>query len=255
MTRVLERGELLFFYRPRVGVERVRGLGDVQRLFLVLVPEPKRLFRRLIVGRKRLPDPAAHEREWAFVAEVADDPHAIRDDLERVEYATRTRGTRVQPEARPAGEGMYAVVEHDGHTHLAYTLDEPREPDPLQQELGIRREASYIVAVRNPEAPAPPGMGLDAGRRADLPRPLKERFAGRRFAPLDPPDFLDHAGVELVLIGAAEHASRELGIDLRPEVERRSEADLLRRARPASRPCREALDDEVGDGPSHGRRS
>ena len=227
MTRALERGALLFFYRPRVGVERVRGLGDVQRFFLVLAPDSKRLFRRLIVGRKRLPDPAAHEREWAFVAEVATDPEAIRDDLQRFEYRTRTRGTRVQREAQGAGSAVYVVVEHDGHTHLAYALDAPGDPDRLQRELGIRREASYIAAVRNPEAPAPPGAGLGTGRRAELPRALQARFAGRRFAPLDPPDFLDHGGVELVLIGAAEDASRELGIDLHPERERRAGADLL----------------------------
>jgi hypothetical protein len=197
VTQVLERGVLRFSYRPRVGVEHVRALDDVQRFFLVLAPVSKRRVRRLIVGRKRLPDPETHEREWAFVAEVADDPAALQAD------------------AHPAGEAGYAVVEHDGHTHLAYALEPPREPDPLQRELGIRREASYIVAVRNPDAPAPPGVGLDAGRRADLPRTLRERFQQRRFAPLDPPDFLDHAGVEIVLIGAAEDASRELGIDVR----------------------------------------
>jgi hypothetical protein len=68
--------------------------------------------RRLAVGCKRLPDPAAHERAWAFVAEVADDPEAIRDDLERFAYQTRTHGVRVQPEARQAGEAGYAVVDH-----------------------------------------------------------------------------------------------------------------------------------------------
>jgi hypothetical protein len=227
MTKTLERGSLVFFYRPKVDVAQVRGLDDVQRFFLVLAPDSKRLYRRLIIGRKRLPDPAAHEREWAFVAEVADDPEAIRDDLERSEYRTRTRGTRVQPEAHATGRATYVVVEHDGHTHLAYRLDQEGEPDPLQRELGIRREASYIVAVRNPEAPAPPGTGLGAGRRADLPSALQQRFGSRRFAPLDPPDFLDHAGVEVVLIGAAEHASEELGIDLRPGLERRTGAEIL----------------------------
>jgi hypothetical protein len=227
MTKTLERGSMAFFYRAKVDVAQVRGLDDVQRFFLVLAPDSKRVYRRLIIGRKRLPDPAAHEREWAFVAEVADDPEAIRDDLERVEYRTRTRGTRVQPEARVAGSAAYVVVDHDGHTHLAYRLDGQRGPDRLERELGIRREASYIVAVRNPEAPAPPETGLGAGRRADLPSVLQQRFASRRFAPLDPPDFLDHAGVELVLIGAAEHASGELGIDLRPELERRTGAEIL----------------------------
>jgi hypothetical protein len=222
MTEILEQGELQFFYRPRVGVEQVRGLGDVQRFFLALAPEGKRGFRRLIVGRKRLPDPSAHEREWAFVAEVTDNPEEVRDDLERFEYRTRTRGVRVQPEARPVGAGVYAVIEHDGHTHLVYALDQQGEPDPIQRELGIRHEASYIVTVRNPDAPAPPGMGRQPG--PDLPPELRERFQGRRFVPLKPPDFLDHAGVELVLAGAAEQPSRELGIDLRRELKRGTKA-------------------------------
>jgi hypothetical protein len=156
----------------------------------VLAPAGGERVRTLIVGRKRLPDPNGHEREWAFVA-----------------------GTE-QPDARPAGEAVYVIADHEGHTHLAYALDPPREPEPLQRELGIRREPSYIVTVRNPDAPAPPGAGLDERRRADLPPALRERFQGRRFIPLNPPGFLDHAGVELVLVGASEHASRELGIEL-----------------------------------------
>jgi hypothetical protein len=218
VTEILEQGELRFFYRPRVGREEVRGHDDVQRFLLVLAPEGKRVFRRLIVGRKRLPDPTAQEREWAFVAEVADAPEEILDDLERFEYRTKTRGVRVQLEARPAGEAGYAVIDHDGHTHLAYVLHQQHAPDRIQRDLGIRGEASYIAAVRNPDAPAPPGM--ERHPRPELPAKLRERFRGRRFVPLNPPDFLDHAGVELVLIGAAEQPSRELGVDLRREFER-----------------------------------
>src|SRR4051794_39240908 len=112
MLDILERGELLFFYRPRVSVQRPRALEDVQRFFPVLAPGCGQHFRRLIVGRKRLPDPDAHEREWAFVAEVGDDPEAIRDNLEPFEYRTRTRGVRVQPGARAVGQAGYAVVDH-----------------------------------------------------------------------------------------------------------------------------------------------
>jgi hypothetical protein len=31
---VLERGEIYFFYRPKVGHDRARGLADVQRLYV-----------------------------------------------------------------------------------------------------------------------------------------------------------------------------------------------------------------------------
>jgi hypothetical protein len=35
---LLERGDVFFFYRPRIGVDEVRRLDDVQRFFLVLEP-------------------------------------------------------------------------------------------------------------------------------------------------------------------------------------------------------------------------
>ncbi|MFL5825468.1 MAG: hypothetical protein ACJ76V_02980 [Thermoleophilaceae bacterium] len=230
MTETLERGDIFFFYRPRVGVTEVRGLADVQRTFLVLKPDRRRRYRRLIVGRKRLPDPLTHEREWAFVAEVAESPADFRDDIAAVEYETKTRGRRFQPEARPAGEGRYAIVDHDGHTHLAYELELPREPGAVQQMLCIEKEASHIVAVANPETPVR-GVGLRPDRRAQFPAELQERFRGRRFSPLIPPDFLDYEGAEVVLIGAAKDARAELGIELDTEEERVEDADIFRKLR------------------------
>jgi hypothetical protein len=231
MSRVLEQGDVFFFYRPRVGLEEVRSLDDVQRFFLVLEPERRALFRRLVVGRKRLPDVRAHERVWAFVAEVADDPEALRPELERTAYETRTRGERLQPQSRPVGEGRYALVDHDGHTHLAYVLELPPEPGEAQRVFRIEHEASYVIAVRNPDAPAPPGTGLPPGRRPEYPEPLRERFGGRRFSPVEPPELLDYEGAEVVIIGAGAEMEAELGIELDAETERIEDADLFRRLR------------------------
>ena len=83
------------------------------------------------------------------------------------------------------------------------------------------------MAVRNPEVEAPRGVGLPPQRRPAFPRSLMERFRGRRFAPLNPPSFLDYEGAEIVLIGASETASRELGIDFDAEAERIEDADIL----------------------------
>jgi hypothetical protein len=231
MTAVLEQGDVFFFYRPRVGVEQVRGLDDVQRFFFILEPDGRDVLRRLVVGRKRLPHPQAHEREWAFVAEVAQDPAQIRDDLERKTYETKTRGVRVQPEARPVGEGRYLIADHGGHTHLAYALELPREPGEAQELFGIHPEASYIVAVRNPDAPAPPGAGLSPRQRPDLPAEIRERFGSRRFMAVNPPGILDYAGVEIVIIGASKDAERELGIEIATEGESLDTAELFARLR------------------------
>jgi hypothetical protein len=228
VSRILERGDLFFFYRPRVETDRARGLDDVQRFFFVLEPDGPQRFRRLVVGRKRLPDPWERERTWVFVAEVAKRPEELQDELGRKVYETKMRGMRVQPEARPTGEARYAVVEHEGHTHIAYALELPRRRGEVQKALGIEREASFIAAVRNPDAPAPPGTGLPARERAAFPKRLAEKFRARRFAPLDPPEFLDYEGAEIVLIGAAEDAERELGIDFDTQCEGLETADLVR---------------------------
>ncbi|HEV7884247.1 MAG TPA: hypothetical protein VGO81_11810 [Solirubrobacteraceae bacterium] len=227
MTEVLERGDIFWFYRPRVGVDDVHDLADVQRFFFILGPDGASRYRRLVVGRKRMPDPASHEREWAFVAEVTEDPEELRDDIEPVRYETKTRGERVVGPARPAGEGRYVIAAHDDHTHFATALELPPAPGPVQRRFGIAEQASYIVAVRNPDVDVPRGQGLPPERRADFPAELCERFRGRRFAALTPPSFLDYPGAEIVLIGTSTEAERELGVELDAEQERLEEADVF----------------------------
>jgi hypothetical protein len=205
MTHEVEAGDVFFFYRPRVGTYEVEGLEDVQRFYTVLKPNGEQRFRVLVVGAKRLPDVARRERGWAFVSEV----------------------TETQPEARPVGAGRYAIVLHDDHTHLAYWLEDPREPGWAQELFNVEREASYIVAVKNPDAPTPPGVGLRDDRRADFPPRLLERFGGRRYAPVDTPELLDYEGAELILVGASEDVSRELGVHLDADDERAQSGDIL----------------------------
>jgi hypothetical protein len=227
VASVLERGEIFFFYRPRVNRESVEGSQDVQRLSIVLVPRGRRVARRLILGRKRLPDPEAHERFWGFVDEVADRPEQVERELDRGTYETKTRGLRVQPAARPAGEGVYGIVRHDDHTHLAYQLELPQRLGEVQRELKIEREASFIIAVKNPDLPSPAGLG-NPRLLVELPGELKRRFGNRRFIDVDPPALLDFEGIEFVLIGAAEDVREELGIDLKPEREQLDRADIIR---------------------------
>jgi hypothetical protein len=226
MASVRERGDIYFAYRPRIGEEHPESLAEVQRLYAILSPSDTPVYRRLVIGRKRLPDIPAHERNWAFVDRVTRRPEALEHELEAHGYETKTRGKRELPAARPAGEGVYAIVEHAGHTHLAYALELPERPGAAQHELGIEAEASYIVTVRNPQKPGPPGAGLEPRERPDYPKALRERFANRRFAPLEP-EFLDYEGTELILIGAREEPEQELGIELDRERESIQSADIF----------------------------
>jgi hypothetical protein len=224
VSEIIEQGDIFFFYRPRVGIDQVDDLSDVRNFFMILQPDGGGKYRRIIVGRKRLPDVRDHERNWAFVEEVAETPDELRDDLGREVYETRTRGIRVAPEARPVGEGRYLLARHNDHTHLAYVLKVPKQPGPAQDAFRIRPEASYIVAVRNPRADAPSFTGLRPGQRADYPPDLMERFGDRRFISVDDPRFLDYEGAEIVLIGAAEDVDAELGVE--PEIDD-EDLDLL----------------------------
>jgi hypothetical protein len=44
---------------------------------------------------------------------------------------------------------------------------------------------------------------------------------------VDPPDFLNYEGAEIILIGARENAEEELGIEFRPDEETECTADVL----------------------------
>lgn len=249
----LESGDVFFVYRPRVDEHDVDRIDDIQQLFMILRPRAGGPFRRIVLRRKQLPAPEASGRQrfWGFVDEVRRDPSDL--DLERdpERYRTKTRGERVQPEDRPVGEGVYAVTRHDGHTHLSYELELPQQPGEPQHELHLEREASYIVAVKNPAGPSPRGVGLQPRRRAELPQRLQRLFRGgdggeRKFVDLDPPGFLDHAGVELVFVAASGDPHAELGLDLDEQDESARSAETVRELGmdPGSDTTRPLLDSE-----------
>lgn len=233
---VVESGNVFFVYRPRVNDDQVRGLDDVQRLFMILEPEQGAdRFRRIVLGRKQLPEPenSGRRRFWGFVDEDGRDPAQLDLAREPEQRQTKTRGQQVQPEDRPVGEGVYAVARHGGHTHFSYELEIPKHPGQPQAEFNLAQEASYIVSVKNPDVPSPRGAGLAPSRRAELPEKLQRRFrndAGgqRRFIDLDAAELLDHPGVELIFVAASGDPHAELGLDLDREDETADSAETVR---------------------------
>ncbi|MEX0886041.1 MAG: hypothetical protein WD009_06335 [Phycisphaeraceae bacterium] len=228
-VETLEGGHIYFIYRPRVEQEQVEDADDIQQLYMVLKPKGKGKYRLIVLGRRELPDISkrGRSRHWGYVDMVANRPKAVEEAFDEQHYETTTRGERVRPAGRPVGEGVYRIVRHGDHTHLIYGLELPAKPGEAQKALNIEAEASYIISIRNPEKPAPPSAGLPKKDRADLPRALQERFEGRQFFDADPPDFLNHEGVELLLISAAEDVKEELGIELDTDDESESTADVF----------------------------
>ncbi|WP_422929856.1 hypothetical protein [Singulisphaera sp. PoT] len=227
-STVLERGDLLFFYRPDVDETSPEGLLDVRRFHLVLRPEGKDILRLITVGRKQLPEAAEEGRSyWAFVERVFHSPDELRDTLDGARYETETLGERQLPRARPVGEGIYALARHGRSTVLAYALDLPKEMGEVQHAFHVEREGQFVISVKNPAADSPSGSGLEDSRRADFPEELLERFGDRRWTPAEPPEFLDYEGAELVLIGGRE-ASDDLDMELDPHEDARAHAALLK---------------------------
>lgn len=229
-VRTLEKGSVYFFYRPKVNEEEPSGLGDVERMYMVLSPHERERVRLAVLGRKQLPDPSrkGHRKFWGFVDKVSKGPDGIRDELGSEEYQTKTRGRQHLSASRPVGEGVYRILRHGDHTHLVYALELPRKTGPAQKAFKIEQEASYIISVKNPEGGGKPQAGLSEERQADYPRKLQEEFRGRKFADLDPPDFLNHEGCEFLLIPASDDVKEELGIELHPEHETRHSADVFK---------------------------
>lgn len=85
-----------------------------------------------------------------------------------------------------------------------------------------------MLSLKNPEAGAPPGAGLDQDQAADYPDRLQREFHGRRFEREDI-RLLDYERAEFILVGAVRHPEaaygREVGATLTAD---RSRADIRR---------------------------
>ncbi len=226
-SEMVEQGDIHFVFRPKVEEQHPSGLDDVERFLIVLRPQQPRVWRLIVIGRKRLPDIGSHERNWGFVDLVTRNVEDLRRALAPATYQTKTRGERHLPAARPAGEGVYALIRQQRQLHLVYRLELPQRLGPVQQALGIEHQGNFVLSVKNPEKPAPPGVGLDEERKADLPQAVEEEFRGRRFE-TERRDPLDFEGAEIILIGA-RHGTRIEDHDApRPRNERPETSDLLR---------------------------
>jgi hypothetical protein len=206
MTQTIESGEIHFFYRAKIDVDRPSGIDDLQRMYLSLVPDDRKRARLFIVGRKQMPeivpgesDPS--ERHWLMLSEVGT-PSELGKALRPVQYETKTRGERRTPQAIPVASGRYAIAARDGSTQLAYRLDAPQSVGAAQEALNIRGDARYVIAVRNPSVKVPGFPDAEP----DYPKALSEKFADERWIDVSDSRLLDHENAQLVLIGAEEEA-------------------------------------------------
>src|SRR5918996_407694 len=196
-TNIIEQGDIFFFYRPKVDTEEVKDIKDVQRFYMVTSPEEEEeeekkndIYRLFLIGQKQLP--------------------------EIIEGKSTSE------------EKKYKIVKHDNHTELAYLLELPEIPGPTQKEFEIKKEASYIISVKNPEVNIP-GFATVSEKKPEYPKHIKEKFGDRRWISIEDPQLLDYENTQVLLIGARKKdVEEELGIDINEEKETLNSAELYK---------------------------
>ncbi|HEU4342090.1 MAG TPA: hypothetical protein VFU31_11010 [Candidatus Binatia bacterium] len=222
----LERGDVYFFFRSNVVEEAPEKVEDAPTMSVVLSPEESNCYRLLVIVRKQTRD----DKDWGFVDAVTNEPKNIENRLAPEAYPTKTRGETQVPALRPIAEGVYRIVRHNDHAHFVYALKLPKATGGAEAPFSLENQASYIISIKNPEKGSRFGNGLEES--VDLPRHLQEIFRDRPFCEADPPDFLNYAGIEFVLISVAENEVtenlvEELGFDLQTHDESLTSAQIF----------------------------
>jgi hypothetical protein len=242
---IIEQGDIFFFYRPKVDTEEVKGIDDVQRFYVVTHAEERKenrdnkkkkddIYRLFLIGQKQLPEivegkSTLEEKNWALNILTTSNPDDIHKELLPAEYTTETKGKRRLAAAAPAGEGKYTIVKHDNHTELVYILELPEMPGPIQKEFEIKKEASYIISVKNPNVKVPGFTTFSSNKKPEYPKHLIEKFADRRWISIEEPDLLNYENTQILLIGARKKdVEEELGIDIDEQKETENTADIFK---------------------------
>jgi len=229
----IETGHVIFFYRIKVDTQgEASDMSDVQRLFLLLIPDGKGVNRLLLVPSKHLPN--SHKPVWAFVEDADSDIHKIDKDLAEYRHSTKTKGERTIQGARLLGEGAYSLILHqkekvskkakgkkgkepeeyagvDSHVHFAFVLELPHEPGTAQHGFNIEKEGNFLISVKNPHGANPPSAGLPSKDKAHFSAELQEKFEGKKWIPVNPPSFLNTKGAELLFMAVGKDIVDDLG--------------------------------------------
>src|SRR5919107_895391 len=108
-VKILEQGDIFFFFRPKVSATDIKSIDDVRRLYMFLCPEEeqkiiddtnndtnskeKKIYRLFIIGKKSLPEirkteARSSERFWAQVGGIFYDSKNLVEDLTADGYTT-----------------------------------------------------------------------------------------------------------------------------------------------------------------------
>ena len=113
-------------------------------------------------------------------------------------------------------------------------METPREPGEAQEELGIEKEASFIISVINPKRPTPPGFPSTEESPNYPDKVLRMFDENENFVSLNiDTSLIDYLNSQVILIGAREGKDiikRDLGIDI-DEDKTKKDSDVIKKLR------------------------
>lgn len=177
--------------KPKLGVDEASSIDDVQLFHVLLIPEEKEnnsddqtMKKRLVkIGKKKLPANGG-DRFWAFVQTADDEMEKVEENLQPQTYDTATVGTRTVKADRIAGKGKYLMAKHEeNRTILGYVLESPDEVGDVQNAFNIVKEASFSLAVKNPQKKNSPAAGLTRSQKAEFPEEIQRKFGSYQWLP------------------------------------------------------------------------
>jgi hypothetical protein len=203
--QTLESGSIYFFYRKFIDEDCVQCSDNIQRFFVVLNPAWQRQYRVMMLGKKK---PRRRRPEspnmWGIVRRIVATPEQIEIEVDAKGYHTKTRRERQLKAPRLVGHGLYGILARQDDTHLVYSLELPPEPSEfVPKDFEIATEADYVLKVKNPDRPFPPGLGIEE-QPVEYPRQLKMLFEDRHFAKADPTELLNYEGTGVLFTAADE---------------------------------------------------
>ncbi|CAG8437901.1 8408_t:CDS:2 [Ambispora leptoticha] len=157
-----------------------------------------RKYDLLIVGKKHLPV-EIKDKYFLFVEASNKTESELLESLKEKHHQAG-KGETTDPTVHCLAEGKFIIAKHENHTHFIYQIIKPSQLKEIQQEFNLQKEDDYLINVKNPHSKTPPGIGLSEKQKTSYPSSLQEKFANYHFIPLDPADYLDYPGTELLLI-------------------------------------------------------
>jgi hypothetical protein len=221
-SNILEKGIIYFFTRGRVGTDNPDSVQDLQRSFMVMHPLPagakitdgtvqEMNNLRLLALPKKVWPKGPNDKFMSFVEKAGTSMAELKDDFFKgSEYSTKTTGTNHTPNVSLVGEGVYAFTNTGGGrgaAHLVYMLTVPSSLGEVQQDIGLKEKGSFVISLKNPEAPGPANASLP--QKPDWPKEFIEEFGGRGWMPAEP-KHLNYANAQILMIGEDFESSDNL---------------------------------------------